>query len=108
MQTAVRPWELFAGKGLEKLRHVNVAMLWVQDIREEGDVQFEKIPGVANPADLMTKHVPNPLLEDHCRRLMVEAVGGRAEKSSRVCKGVEDIKAVTHCIGKTTVTKSYA
>ena len=45
-------------KGLGKLRHISVQYLWVQDRLKHGDFDVCKVPGKANPADLLTKHLP--------------------------------------------------
>ena len=46
-----------ARKGNGKLRHVRIGHLWIQELAESESVQFRKVRGVANPADLMTKHL---------------------------------------------------
>ena len=42
-------------RGLGKMRHVEIRDLWLQKEVAEGNRVVEKIPGLANPADLMTK-----------------------------------------------------
>ena len=42
-------------RGLGKMRHVEIRDLWLQKEVAEGNLVVEKIPGLANPADLMTK-----------------------------------------------------
>ena len=37
------------------LKHINLRLAWVQQIRDRSLVEFVKIPGVDNPADLFTK-----------------------------------------------------
>ena len=44
-------------KGCGKLRHVRVGQLWVQELAEEEEVQFRKVLGDDNPADLSTKYL---------------------------------------------------
>ena len=44
-------------KGNGKLRHVRVGVLWIQHKSEEGEIQYEKVLGTDNPADLITKHL---------------------------------------------------
>ena len=43
-------------QGLGKLRHVDTKTLWLQQAARTGRVQVRKVAGVANPADLFTKH----------------------------------------------------
>ena len=70
-----------ARKGAGKLRHVRVGQLWVQEKKENGELNYKKIKGTCNPADLMTKAlVANDILR------YMEAAGpelrcGRADKS---------------------------
>ena len=87
-------------KGAGRLRHVNVAMLWIQDLREGGGAEYRKIAGVENPADLMTKHVGGGALLDHCHRLHLQDVAGRAMRSSKVSQGVEKVKKATERVAK--------
>ena len=46
-----------ARKGNGKLRHVRIGHLWIQDLADSESVSFQKVRGVSNPADLMTKHL---------------------------------------------------
>jgi hypothetical protein len=43
-------------QGLGKLRHVDTKTLWLQQAARTGRVQVRKVAGLANPADLLTKH----------------------------------------------------
>ena len=43
--------------GLGKIRHIDVAMLWLQDLVRKSKIQMSKIPGKKNPADLLTKYL---------------------------------------------------
>ena len=42
-------------KGVGKIRHLDVGMMWVQDLRESGGFEVKKVPGTMNPADQLTK-----------------------------------------------------
>ena len=50
-------------RGCGKLRHVRIGHLWVQELASEELVRFMKVRGTANPADLMTKHIPGKVLD---------------------------------------------
>ena len=50
-------------RGCGKLRHVRIGHLWVQELASEELVSFMKVRGTANPADLMTKHLPGKVLD---------------------------------------------
>ena len=71
-------------KGAGKLRHVNIGMLWVQEKRDGGEVEYRKVGGKENPADLMTKYLTGVMLDAHTGRLGLRFRSGRAEKSSLV------------------------
>ncbi len=65
-------------QGLGKLRHISVQYLWVQERVRSGDIQVAKIPGVENPADLLTKHLAANDMEYHMSRLGLTAETSRA------------------------------
>ena len=44
--------------GIGKIRHIDVAMLWLQELVRKGKIQMSRIPGKENPADLLTKYLP--------------------------------------------------
>ena len=66
-------------RGLGKVRHIQTPALWVQQAHAEKTIGFTKVPGTENPSDVLTKHVPFTLLNEHLARMNVEIVGGRAE-----------------------------
>ena len=43
-------------QGLGKLRHLDTHTLWIQQAVRCGRIDLRKVPGLANPADLLTKH----------------------------------------------------
>ena len=70
-------------KGSGKLRHIKVSTLWVQDKRESGDIQYQKVEGSLNPGDLMTKHLGAKIIQRHSKAVSLEVREGRAEASLR-------------------------
>ena len=42
-------------KGIGKIRHLDVADLWLQKVIKEKRLSIEKIDGTSNDADLLTK-----------------------------------------------------
>ncbi len=74
-------------KGCGKLRHINVGMLWLQEKRAQDIVEFVKVEGSRNPADLMTKHVCPTVTERVCEELGVEFRGGRASAGLQLRHG---------------------
>ena len=71
-------------KGSGKLRHIRVNMLWVQDKRANGELDYQKVEGAENPGDLMTKYLGSGLLQNHLETLSMEIRGGRANESLQV------------------------
>ena len=43
-------------RGLEKVRHISVNELWIQENVSKGVISIVKIKNKFNPADLLTKH----------------------------------------------------
>ena len=67
-------------KGAGKMRHVNINTLWIQEAQDREGVEFNKIRGTSNPADLMTKYLSREVIERHLTTLSQELREGRAEK----------------------------
>ena len=45
------------------MRHVKIGTLWTQEKNETGELQYTKVQGDSNPADLMTKNVNRRTLD---------------------------------------------
>ena len=71
-------------KGNGKLRHVRVGLLWIQQQAEEGSIQYEKVLGTQNPADLMTKHLAKTTSVFLQEKLGLEHKEGRSRVSLTV------------------------
>ena len=52
-------------RGLGKLRHVELAQLWVQDLVARGKIRIVKIAGTDNVADALTKHSSHQRITQH-------------------------------------------
>ena len=65
--------------GLGKVRHIDVALLWLQDMVRKGKVHMKKIPGEFNVADLLTKYVTGGKTAEITNRLGFFAEAGRSE-----------------------------
>ena len=50
-------------RGLGKIRHLATADLWVQEKLRLQEFKLTKIPGAANPADILTTYVDRQTLE---------------------------------------------
>ena len=64
--------------GLGKLRHLNVRYLWLQDHLRGGEMDLHKVAGVANAADLVTKHLGPGKAKNHLEAIGVRIEDGRA------------------------------
>ena len=60
---------IVAREGLGKLRHVNVQYLWIQDRIRGGALTAQKVAGVDNPADLLTKYLPAQEIVRHVENI---------------------------------------
>ena len=69
-------------RGLGKVRHLDVADLWVQQQHlMDGDVLLTKVPGSSNPADALTKFVEKPVLSKMLSRMNLIFEDGRPESA---------------------------
>ena len=66
-------------QGNGRLRHVRIADLWIQEARERGLVECQKILGTQNPADAMTKHLAPGRLEEMTSKLRQQVREGEAK-----------------------------
>ena len=71
-------------KGINKVRHLEVDVLWLQEAQARRILPLQKIAGKKNPADLMTKHVDSVLALEHLETLMLEFKEGRAEVAAKL------------------------
>ena len=71
-------------KGSGKLRHINEALLWLQEKEDREELTFHKVKGMANPADLMAKHVFAEVMEKHASKVGLIQREGRASESLKV------------------------
>ena len=65
-------------RGIGRVRHVKTQSLWLQEAHAQRRIAFEKVDGSRNPADLLTKHVPELLLDRHLAYLSCVPEDGRA------------------------------
>ena len=71
-------------RGLGKVRHVRTQALWIQQAHAEKTLGFHKVPGTENPSDVLTKHVPYPLLCEHLVRMSSSSEIGRAKSAPTI------------------------
>ena len=46
-------------------RHIALRYLWIQDLRQSGEVDIKRVTTHENPADIYTKLLPAPVLQKH-------------------------------------------
>ena len=71
-------------RGVGRVRHLDVGALWIQEQALGKAIDFVKVHGLVNPADLMTKHLGKELLEKHAAALGFVAKDGRATVASKL------------------------
>lgn len=71
-------------RGVGKIRHLDTTDLWLQEKVKLGDIQLHKVPGAQNPADLLTKHLSRPQMNEHLGRLNVVRAEGRAVSAPKL------------------------
>ena len=81
-------------KGLSKVRHLDVNVLWLQEQCARKILPLNKVPGENNPADLMTKHLGAAKVQNNVDVLNMQFLGGRADKAAQL--HVVDIPADTY------------
>ena len=64
-------------RGLQRLRHVEVQYLWVQEKFHSGALAVRKIRGEDNVADMMTKHIGSDLREKLMAAMNMAYLSGR-------------------------------
>ena len=75
-------------RGLGKLRHVEVHLLWLQQQVAHGVFKIYKVDGKYNPSDLLTKYLPQDDMKRHVRKLHYGRADGRAAACPQVSAGV--------------------
>ena len=79
-------------RGSGKLRHIAIGLLWIQEKEKRDEVEFVKVEGRLNPADLMTKCLGRQRAEEHSRRLGQKEAEGRAKLGLELQRGGKEDK----------------
>ena len=76
--------------GLGKLRHIDTGYLWIQEKAAQKELEFGKVAGDWNAADLLKKDLGKSDIEKHMVALSCEFAAGRAESASKLveCDGL--------------------
>ena len=91
-----------ARRGNGKLRHVRIGHLWVQEAAAEGLVDYRKVWGHTNPADLLTKPSSVAAQSRLLPQLGQCVVGGHAQERLRLHGDREFISAALPTPGRST------
>ena len=68
--------------GLNKVRHVEVDVLWIQEQQLRNSIAFVKVKGTSNPADLFTKYLSRETIDMNLKHLQADKVEGRSDKAA--------------------------
>ena len=66
-------------RGLNKLRHVELDVLWIQEQQARRSLPLRKVPGLRNPSDMMTKNVDQAHIDTYLDLLNLRFDIGRAD-----------------------------
>ena len=91
---------IIARKGFGKVRHIDTSFLWVQEINAKRDIEFQKVRGEANVADLLTKNLTREVMVRHFDALGMKKNKPRPLAASQVthvyASGVAADRGYTH------------
>ena len=71
-------------RGAGKIRHIEVAQLWVQEKVSNGEIKLIKVSTNENVADALTKHVTGEGIIKHIETAGMRIVAGRNSMALRV------------------------
>ena len=71
-------------KGNGKLRHIRVGQLWIQQTAEDEVLNFRKVCGKQNPADICTKNVTQSVVDTAAEKVGIQMRDGRAQEGLEI------------------------
>ena len=71
-------------QGLQKVRHLEVDHLWLQEQQARRMLPLSKVLGTENPADLMTKNVAQALVIKYMETMRIKFSEGRAKAAAQL------------------------
>ena len=83
--------------GVGRVRHIDVAQLWVQQKLKRKKFLLSKCLGADNPADILTKHTARALLEGLLPRIAVRSEAGRAASAPELIRAQAFRSTVCEC-----------
>jgi hypothetical protein len=79
-------------RGLNKLRHVELHVLWIQEQQARRSLPLRKVPGPRNPSDMMTKNVDQAHIDMYLDLLNLRFDIGRADIAQNLHSMGENIE----------------
>ena len=73
-------------KGLSRIRHLDTNTLWVQQAAYTKRIQYLKVLGTLNPADIFTKHLAEQPRTTHCQKMGLQFLEGRPLAAPKLSK----------------------
>ena len=75
---------IISRRGLGKVRHLDTSFLWIQEIKAKRSIEFSKVLGASNTADLMTKHLAYAVMDKHFSELQLRRNQERPSAASKL------------------------
>ena len=67
---------LMSRRGHGKAKHISRCFLWLQQRIHEGEIRLEKVGTAKNSADLGTKHLAGPRIQELCTEMCLQFIEG--------------------------------
>ena len=71
-------------QGVAKVRHIDVAVLWLQQQAAKKIIPLVKVDGTINCADLLTKHLATAMQLRHVKTMQLDFREGRAKQAAQL------------------------
>ena len=71
-------------QGLGKVRHIDTASLYVQNLAAQKTLDIVKVPGTANPAELCTKGLTRDKIHKYLSVVNMRFCDGRADAAAKL------------------------
>ena len=75
---------IISRQGLGKVRHIDTSYLWIQQVSAERELEFIRVPGQSNVADLMTKDLDSSTIHKHCASMGLKFKKGRSTLAAQL------------------------
>ena len=95
--------------GLGKVRHLQAKYIWIQERHTGGSLVLHKVKGELNPADLLTRRLPEVIRHMHFSASDFERRGGEVEATGRQVSNVARVsrnRSVEHAPVSYWITRS--